>query len=149
VHDDKSHGSMDLNVKLPVSTFFSSIVSPSTITKNNWRHRLYVTFSCIGLKPTDVRTYTWSHMESLRDSLSDSNDDAHNVCWQLLIWQFISIYTICTSGFMDVVTFARNWSYGGISMPLQRVTSLRRRAQDNAPAESYGDVVSWRHGPRD
>jgi len=40
--------------------------------------------------------------------------------------------TSCTSGFMDVVTFAHNnWPYGGMLIPLQRVTSLRRRAQAN------------------
>jgi len=35
------------------------------------------------------------------------------------------------------VIFAYNGLYGGVSVPLQQVTSLRRRAQANAPAASY------------
>jgi len=45
--------------------------------------------------------------------------------------------TLSTSGFIHDVTFAHNGPYGGISMPLQRVTSLRRLAQVNAPAASH------------
>jgi len=41
-----------------------------------------------------------------------------------------------TSGFMDDV-ICNNGSHESISIPLQRVTSLRRRAQANAPAASY------------
>jgi len=37
----------------------------------------------------------------------------------------------------DDVTSAHSGPYGGRSIPLQRVTSLRRRAQANAPAASY------------
>jgi len=44
---------------------------------------------------------------------------------------------LCTSGFTDDVVFARNGPYVGVPMPLQRVTSLRRRAQAHAPAASY------------
>ena len=42
-------------------------------------------------------------------------------------------------GFMDDVIFAHNGHYGGyrLSMPLQRVTSLRRRARSHTPAASY------------
>ena len=35
---------------------------------------------------------------------------------------------------MNDVIFALNWPRGGMATPLQRVTSLCRRAQDNAPA---------------
>ena len=45
--------------------------------------------------------------------------------------------TLCTSGFMDDVIFAHSEPDGGISISLQRVTSLRRRVQANAPAASY------------
>ena len=41
--------------------------------------------------------------------------------------------TSCTSGFIDDVVATHNRPYGGISTPLQRVTSLRRSAQANAP----------------
>ena len=45
--------------------------------------------------------------------------------------------TLCTSGFMDDVTFANSGTYGGTSIPLQlRVTTLRLRAQANTPAAS-------------
>jgi len=40
---------------------------------------------------------------------------------------------LCTSGFMDYVIFTHNGPYEGMSISLQRVTSLRSRAQDNAP----------------
>jgi len=39
--------------------------------------------------------------------------------------------------FMDDELFAHNGQYGGLSISLRRVTSLRRRAQANAPAVSY------------
>ena len=56
------------------------------------------------------------------------------VCWRCDM--------LCTSGFMDDITFAHSASYGHtdcecISMLLQRVMSLRRRAQANDPAASY------------
>jgi len=38
---------------------------------------------------------------------------------------------------MDDVTFAHNWPYGGMPIPLQQVTSLRRRVQANVPDASY------------
>jgi len=45
-----------------------------------------------------------------------------------------------TSGFVDDVV-----AYGGTSIPLQRVTSLRRCVQANAPAASYWlRRVLWR-----
>ena len=43
----------------------------------------------------------------------------------------------CDDPFMGDVIFSHNRPYGGMSMPLQRVTSLRRRAQANAAAASY------------
>ena len=43
----------------------------------------------------------------------------------------------CISGFTDDVMFAHNGPYGGMSISLQRVISLRRRAQVNAAAVSY------------
>ena len=47
--------------------------------------------------------------------------------------------TLCTSGFIDDVIFARAiWT--GIPIPSQRVTSLRRRAQ--APLRPIGCVLS-------
>ena len=39
--------------------------------------------------------------------------------------------------FMDDVIFAHDWPYERMRMPLQRVTSLRRRTQADAPAASY------------
>ena len=45
--------------------------------------------------------------------------------------------TLCTSGFMDDVIFAHNAQYGGVWIPLQRVTSLHRRVRANDPAASY------------
>jgi len=46
---------------------------------------------------------------------------------------------LCISVFMDDIIFAHNeLAIWGMSMPLQRVTSLRRRAQQaNALATSY------------
>jgi len=44
---------------------------------------------------------------------------------------------LCTSGFMDDIIFVRNGPYGDMSIPLQRMTLLRCRAQANAPAASY------------
>jgi len=44
---------------------------------------------------------------------------------------------LCTSGFMDDVIFAHNGLCGGMSISLRGVTSLRRRAQADAPASSY------------
>jgi len=60
----------------------------------------------------------------------------------VLLWRLCD--TLCASGFMDDVIFARNGQYGGTSMPLQRVSSLRHRAQDNASAtvRPAGCVVS-------
>jgi len=40
---------------------------------------------------------------------------------------------LCSSGFMDDVIFV----HGRMPIPLQRVTSLRRRALANAPVASY------------
>ena len=42
-----------------------------------------------------------------------------------------------TSGRLDDVIFAHNGIYGGMSIPLQRVTVLRRRGQANAPVGLY------------
>ena len=53
----------------------------------------------------------------------------------VLLWRRCD--TLCTSGLTDGVTLAHNGPYGGMPIPLQRVTSLRRRAQANAPAASY------------
>ena len=39
-------------------------------------------------------------------------------------------------GFVDYAMLAHNEPRGGMSIPLQRVTSLHRRAQANAPAAS-------------
>ena len=50
---------------------------------------------------------------------------------------------LCTSGFMDDVIFAHNGPYGVTSVPLQRVTSLRRRAQADAPPRHVLD--NWHH----
>jgi len=45
---------------------------------------------------------------------------------------------------MDDVIFAHNWPHESMSIPSQRVTSLRRRAQANAPAVSrWLYVVSY------
>ena len=44
---------------------------------------------------------------------------------------------LCISGFVDDVMFARNGPRGGMSIPLQRVTSLRLHAQANIPAVPY------------
>ena len=38
---------------------------------------------------------------------------------------------------MDDVIFIHDAPYGGMLVPLQRLTSLRRRAQANGPAASY------------
>jgi len=40
-----------------------------------------------------------------------------------------------TVGFTDDVVVELNRPYGGMPLPLQRVTPLRRRAQDNVRAE--------------
>jgi len=51
---------------------------------------------------------------------------------------------VITSGFTDDVIFAHSGPSRGASIPLQRVTSLRRRVQATAAAASY-----WlRHGER-
>jgi len=44
---------------------------------------------------------------------------------------------LCFLCAMDDVIFARNGPDGGMSTPLLRVTSMRRRAQADAPAASY------------
>ena len=49
----------------------------------------------------------------------------------VLVWQRPD--TSCTSDFTDDVTFAHDRLYGGLSIPLRRVTSLRRRAQAKTP----------------
>jgi len=56
--------------------------------------------------------------------------------------------TLCTSGFIDDVIFARAiWT--GIPIPSQRVTSLRRRAQANTPAAAHWlRLVRRRKAPR-
>jgi len=41
------------------------------------------------------------------------------------------------SGSRDDVMFAYDEPYGGMCVPLQRVTSLRRRVQTNVPSASY------------
>ena len=54
----------------------------------------------------------------------------------VLLWRRCD--KLCTSGFMDDVTFANIGQYEGTPMPLQRVTSLHRRARNNPlPAGSY------------
>ena len=53
----------------------------------------------------------------------------------VLLWRRCD--TLCTSGFMDDVTIGHNGPRAGVSIPLQRVTSLRRRVQANAAAASY------------
>ena len=53
----------------------------------------------------------------------------------VLLWRRCD--RLCISGFMDSIISARNGPYGGMSTPLRRVTSLRRRAQANAAAASY------------
>jgi len=53
----------------------------------------------------------------------------------VLLWRRCD--KLCTSGFTDDVIFAHNGPYEGMSIPLQRVMSLRRRAKDNAPVASY------------
>ena len=40
-------------------------------------------------------------------------------------------------GSRDDVMFAHDEPYGGMCVPLQRVTSLRRRVQTNVPSASY------------
>jgi len=53
--------------------------------------------------------------------------------------------TLCASGVIDDVILAHNGPYEGMSTPLQRVTSLRRRAQlgrPNVPAVRIGWIVS-------
>jgi len=47
--------------------------------------------------------------------------------------EFCDGVSVCTSGWMD----DSNGPYKRTSMPLQRVMSLRSRAQANAPASSY------------
>jgi len=54
----------------------------------------------------------------------------HVTCRSGLLWRRCD--TLCFR-FMDDVIFARNGPYGGMSILLQPVTSLRRRAQANAP----------------
>ena len=51
----------------------------------------------------------------------------------------VATHTLCASGLIDDVILAHNGPYEGMSIPLQRVTSLRRRAQGrpNVPAVSY------------
>jgi len=43
---------------------------------------------------------------------------------------------VCTSFLYDVM-FAHSGPYRGLSIQAERVTSLHRRAQDNAPAASH------------
>jgi len=45
---------------------------------------------------------------------------------------------LCTSGFMDDIIFVRNGPYGDMSIPLQRMTLLRCRAQANALLRRIG-----------
>ena len=57
----------------------------------------------------------------------------------------VATHTLCASGVIDDVILAHNGPYEGMSTPLQRVTSLRRRAQlgrPNVPAVRIGWIVS-------
>jgi len=49
--------------------------------------------------------------------------------------------TLCTSGFMDDVIFTRDGPHEDMWIPLQRVTSLRRRQQDDALLSRFRCVV--------
>ena len=65
------------------------------------------------------------------ECLSTSTSDLHHICsvywpWLVLLWWRCD--TLCTSGFMDDVIFAHNGPYWRMSILLQQVTPLRRRA---------------------
>ena len=82
--------------------------------------------------------YTNPHTHSKRAALKACNSSFYKVklCNILIILgptQLVSFDTSCTSGFTDDVTFAHDRLYGGLSIPLRRVTSLRRRAQAKTP----------------
>ena len=51
---------------------------------------------------------------------------------------------LCASCFADDVVSACSGSYGVVSIPFQRVTSSRRRAQAHASAASYSFRRDWR-----
>ena len=44
---------------------------------------------------------------------------------------------LCSSSLLDGAIFAHNEQYGGMSIPLQRVVSLRHRMEANAAAASH------------
>ena len=54
----------------------------------------------------------------------------HGRC-SVLLWRHCD--TLCTWDFMVDVIFAHNGSLGSMSIPFQRVTSLRRRARADVP----------------
>jgi len=58
-----------------------------------------------------------------------------------LLWRRWDTFVVCTSGFMDDVICITSH----MSVPLQRVTSLRCHAQANTPAASYwpGRVLDY------
>jgi len=47
------------------------------------------------------------------------------VAWSI-VHRLARCDTLCTPGFIDDIIFAHNGSYGGMSVRLQRVTSLRQ-----------------------
>ena len=59
------------------------------------------------------------------------------LCVCLLSSSGVAICYVLPVCSVDNVIFARNKPHGGISIPLQQATSLRRRAQANASAVWY------------
>jgi len=75
----------------------------------------------------------------LRNYMSDLHQNFPLVTYSrgsVLLWLRCN-YVHCTSDFVNDVIFAHNGAYRRVSIPLQRVTSLRRRAQANASAASH------------
>ena len=91
------------------------------------------------------RLYSSSHYSALvgMRSIAMSVSVCLSVCLSvsllciLWLWFGSPLAALRQSVFTNDVIFARIFAHGCMSIPSQRVTSLRRRAQDNAPTVSH------------
>jgi len=77
---------------------------------------------------------------SIRAYISGTTSDLHQIFMHVygygsvVVWRLCE--ALCISGFVDDDIFVHG-PHGSISIQFQRVTSMRRRTQANAPAASY------------
>ena len=93
-----------------------------------WACQCFCLYVCLS-----VRKHTLRNSTSSQTSLPQIFVHVTDGCRLDLLWR--CCHTLCTSGFLDDVLFAHR-PYAGMSVRVQRVTSLRRRVQANALAAS-------------